>query len=106
MSGKIELKVRKGYSKDKRYNYYPEWFLEITDEDDENLTVNISPSWEALKNLIRDIKIHELRVDKTRERKNDADRWEWAMKEAIEEAQTTIKDFEIPEIYTEQELKK
>jgi len=99
MSGKIEVKIRLGKSMDSRYDSYPEWFLEITDEEDSNKKVKLSPNWIDLKNLIREVKVHELRIDKTRDRKNDADKWEWAMREAIEESQTKLNDFDIPEIY-------
>lgn len=106
MSGKIEVKQRLGNSKDPKYDKYVEWYLEITDEFNPNNKVNVSPSWIDLKNLIRDIKLHEMRIDLTRDRKNDADKWEWAMNEAIQEAQTQISDFEIPEIYYKPKLTK
>ncbi len=123
MTGKIEVKVKLGLSKSARYNYigpsgtkedgYPFWYLEVTggEEIDKNgkptgniTTVKLTPSWFQLKELIRDVKVHEIRVDKTRERKNDADRWDKTMQEAITEAQTQISDFEIPKIYYEPKL--
>ncbi|KKM71124.1 hypothetical protein LCGC14_1433850 [marine sediment metagenome] len=131
MSGKIELKTRKGRSwiwcldcdegfksfgnKDtvcpkcnksnlgNVYNYYPEWYLEITGEDSNKIT--ISPTWDQLKEFIKDVKIHEMRVTKYRKRKEDADKWMDTIKKASKELQTEIQDFEnIPDIYKTQEI--
>lgn len=99
MSGRIELKIRLAKSNDKRYDSYPEWFIEVTDESDENKKVRLSPTWEDIKNFIKEVKLHELRINLTRERKNDADHWDWALKTAIKEAQKELSDFEIPDIY-------
>ena len=132
MSGKIEVKIRLGMSwiycfnckkgfkgfgskeivcpickKENLgnvYDSYPEWYIEITDEKDSNKKVKLSPSWNQIKEFIRDVKVHELRVDKTRERKNDADKWEREIKSASDEAQTMIQDFDIPEIYYKPKL--
>ena len=132
MSGKIELKTRKGMNQifcfdckksfkafgskglicpicnkdslSKVYNYYPEWYLEITGEDNNQIT--ISPSWEQLKNFIKDVKIHEMFIDKFRERNKDADRWMETITAASKELQTELSHFnnlEIPEIYKHQE---
>ncbi len=133
MTGKIELKVRKGKSwvwcfscksgfktfgfenticpicKESNlgqvYNYYPEWYIEVTDEDDKTKKVNLSPDWNQIKDFIRDVKIHEIRVDQTRERKKDADNWQEEIEKASEEAQTKIGDFEnIRDIYKQQKI--
>lgn len=109
MSGSIKLKVRKGKSKDKRYDYYPEWYIEVTDEDDNNKKVILSPSWKQIKNLIKDVKIHEIRIDKYRDRKDDADNWMREITNASKELQTEIQHFEeenIPDIYKKQKLTK
>lgn len=99
MSGKIELKTRIGLSKNPWVVGYPEWFLEITGEDDKT-KINISPSWDDIENLITSIKVHELRTDKCVERKNDADRWQETVEKASNRAQSKLKEFtEIPEIY-------
>jgi len=131
MSGKIELKTRqgKGYvwcfkcnrgfktygtidtvcpycnedNLGKVYNYYPEWYLEINGEDDNK--ISISPSWEQLKQLIKDIKLHEMLVDKYKDRKNDADRWMDTITQASKELQTELWHHEeknIPDIYKNQ----
>ena len=68
MSGKIEVKIRLGLSKTPDILGYPEWCLEITDEDDENKKVILSPSWPDLQLFISEVKVHEVRVDKKRER--------------------------------------
>ena len=135
MTGKIELKSRKGCSfiwcfdcekgfkafgtedmkcpvckKDKLgkvYNYYPEWYLEITGEDETKIT--ISPTWNQIKQFIKDVKIHEMRIDKYRDRKDDADNWMKEITNASKELQTELSHFEeknIPEIYKEQQLLK
>jgi len=131
MSGKIELKTREGRNtifcfdckesfkefgsknlvcpickKDnlsKIYNYYPEWFLEITGEDNNKIT--ISPTWNQIKQFIKDVKIHEMFIDKFRERNKDADRWMETITNASKELQTELShfdDLEIPEIYKNQ----
>lgn len=122
MTGKVKVKVKLGYSKDERYigpsgtrdDGYPFWYLEITGGEDVDKqgncigkisTVSLTPSWTQLKTLIKDIKVHEIRVDLNRERKNDADRWQEIMKQAIEEAQTKIKDFDLPGIYNKPEFR-
>lgn len=71
MSGKIEFKVRKGISKNGRYHYYPEWYLECTDESNFS-KVKLSPSYNELSEILKTIIQHEKKVDKTRERKQDA----------------------------------
>ena len=104
MTGKIEVQVRIGQSKDTRYDSYPEWYMKVTGECGKS--VILSPNWPQLQDFIKDVKIHEMRVDLTRElRENDADNWEESIKQAAEEAQRQIKDFEIPEIYYVPKLK-
>ena len=121
MSGKIELKVKLGTSLDKRYigpsgtikDGYPFWYLEIiggedVDEDGRCIgkisSVVLAPTWKQFKELIREIRVHERRIDLTRERKNDTGNWENAMNKAIKESQTKLKEFEIPEIYNKPEF--
>lgn len=70
MSGKIELKVRKGFSKDRRYNYYPEAYLLVTGEDGN--TVSISPKYLELMKMLMDFRMHELKIDLTRKRVGQA----------------------------------
>ena len=50
MSGKITVKVRKGKSKDPRYSYYPEWYIEIKGEDGTITTV--SPTFNELADIL------------------------------------------------------
>lgn len=131
MSGKIELKTREGkalircfdcnksfyaYGSEntfcplcnggnlsKVYNYYPEWYLEITGEDQNKIT--ISPSWTQIKQFIKDVKLHEIRVDRYKDRKKNADRWMDTITDASRELQTEIFSHEeknIPDIYKNQ----
>ncbi|KKM23970.1 hypothetical protein LCGC14_1609760, partial [marine sediment metagenome] len=82
----------------KVYNYYPEWYLEITGEDETKIT--ISPTWNQIKQFIKDVKIHEMRIDKYRDRKDDADNWMKEITNASKELQTELSHFEeknIPE---------
>lgn len=100
MSGEIEVKVRAGKSKDTRYDEYTEWYLEITGED--GTKISISPSFPDLRKMLRDIALHEFRVDATRTRNKDMIK---QMKKVIlddnlvKEAQTDFDAFNIPEIY-------
>jgi len=102
MSGKIEVKVRPGKSLDIRYKAYPEWYLEILGENGDITT--LSPSFSDLRRMLKDILVHEFRVDATRKRKKDMIK---EMKEVvlddklISEAQTDFKMFSIPKEYTE-----
>jgi len=67
MSGTIKSKIRLSRSKDKRYNLYPEIFWEVTGED--GTTTQLSPSYDDLVRALIDFRRHELKVDKTRQRK-------------------------------------
>lgn len=99
MSGKIEVEIRIGHSKNPLLVGYPYWGLVITDETS-GKEVRVAPSWNDLKEVMRDIKVHEVRTDKSIKRKNDADRWQKSIEEASKEAQRRLEDFKIPEIYT------
>ena len=103
MSGLINVKIRKGKSLDPRYEYYPEWYLEIKDEDGRMLS-NVSPSYRDVEKVLIDILVHELRVDRTRDRRPDFVKWRRWLKslstdKLIEKAQTEINAYDIPEIY-------
>ena len=71
MSGKIEVKIRQGVSKDKRYKYYPEWYLEVTDENGVD-KVKLSPTFEELCEVLKKIIQHEKKVNHTRDRRKEA----------------------------------
>jgi len=73
MSGKIIVKVRKGVSKDPRYSYYPEWYLEVKGEDGTITTV--SPTFNELADILVKILLHEKKVDLTRKRKPDFEKY-------------------------------
>jgi ABC-type transport system substrate-binding protein len=105
MSGSITLKVRKGRSLDPRYKYYPEWYLEVKDEGSKKTCI-VSPSYTKVETILIDILVHELRVDKTRNRRPDFVKWRKWLKDLstdklIEKAQTEVDMYNIPEIYYE-----
>lgn len=123
MSGTIDVKVKLGLSKDKRYtgpsetvdDGYPFWYIEVIGGEDVDKdggvigkisSVKLAPTWKQFQDLIRDVKLHELRVDLTRERKKDANNWENAIVQANRESQTKLDDFKIPEIYNEPKFDK
>jgi tRNA-dihydrouridine synthase len=84
MSGRITVKVRKGISKDPRYSYYPEWFLEIEGEDGTKTTV--SPTFEEVANILIEILKHEKKVDLTRKRKPNFEKYKNYLLQKINEA--------------------
>jgi len=68
MSGKIDVKTRAGASKDPRYSAYSEWYMEVTDEDEDKKVI-VSPSFLELIDALVEIGKHEYMVDITRERR-------------------------------------
>jgi len=90
MTGQINLKVRNGFSKDARYKYYPYWYLEII--GDGNKKVNITPSFEQIRNLLIDIFNHEKMVDNSRNRIHDAPKWIKYLENTLEEIKEEIKN--------------
>jgi hypothetical protein len=97
MSGKISVKVRIGTSHNGSYNCYPEWYLEVEGED--GVKTRLSPKFEDLKNVIRDILLHEKKVDMTRDRVPNFPKWKEFLKKVIEETEK-IKPENIELIYT------
>jgi len=85
MSGRIIVKVRKGVSKDPKYSYYPEWFLEIEGEDGTKTTV--SPTFEEVANILIEILKHEKKVDLTRKRKPNFEKYKNYLLQKINEAE-------------------
>lgn len=67
MSGDICLKIRKGRSKDIRYDFYPEAYWEVTGECGKK--VILSPSYSLICEKLVEFRKHELKVDRTRQRK-------------------------------------
>jgi len=97
MSGRIELKVREGTSKDVRYRYYPEAYWEVTGEN--GLKVNISPSYKILRNALVDFRKHELKVDKTRRRTTYVSKLIKMLEDLLREVrQTELNEYEIENI--------
>ena len=72
MSGAIKLESRLGKSKDPRYESYPEWYFIVTDEDNIR-KVKVSPKYDELGNILKQIIEHEIRNDKERKRNGDAE---------------------------------
>lgn len=103
MSGKIKLKARKGKSLDNRYKYYPEAYLELTDENMKD-KIKLSPSYNDLKNMIIEFRKHELKVDHTRKRKNYTSKLISMMEKLLEELkQIKLTEYNhIEKIYKEQ----
>jgi len=91
MSGKIIVKLRKGVSKDPRYSYYPEWCLEIKGEDGTITTV--SPTFNELAGILVKILLHEKKVDLTRKRKPDFEKYMNYLISRIEELEETDSPF-------------
>jgi hypothetical protein len=101
MSGKIKVKVRLGKSKNSRYSYYPEWYLEVEGED--GIKTTLSPTFEEMIMAIRDILIHERKVDMTRERKPDFERWKQKLLQTIKEVESMKIDLRFDDyIYLQQ----
>jgi len=91
MSGKITVKVRKGVSKDPRYSYYPEWYLEIKGED--GTVTTVSPTFNELADILVKILLHEKKVDLTRKRKPDFEKYMNYLINRIEELEETDSPF-------------
>lgn len=100
MSGKMELKVRAGKSRDPRYDRYPEWYLEIEGED--GVKTKLSPSFPVMRKILKDILVHEYRNDATRFRRPDfMKKLKMLMMsdQLFAEAQIDFECLDIPEIY-------
>lgn len=98
MTGKIELIVKIGYSKKPSYDSYPYWALRVTGESGKNHVI-LTPEKRQIECLLRDIIVHEMRVDLTRDRKPDAIKWKTRFQNVLEESQRKVKDYDIPQIY-------
>jgi len=85
MSGQIKVKVRKGISKDPRYAYYPEWYLEI--EGENNTKTTISPKFDEMTNILIEILKHEKKVDLTRKRKPNFEKYKDYLLSKIKEVE-------------------
>jgi len=102
--------VYQGKSRDPKYKTYPAWrlFVRIPERNViyENgfAEIRVTPSYPALETFLKDILVHELRVDSTRHRKSDFKvkrRWlkDLIWDKLINEAQTEVNHFEFPKIY-------
>jgi hypothetical protein len=97
---KICLLIRKGRSKDKRYDWYPNWSVEIKGENGESITW--TPTKKLILSFIDEFLIHEARVDMTRSRKSDTEVYKKHINKIILNIQSTLRTFEIPDIYKQQ----
>lgn len=107
MAGNIKLIIEKGKPKSidgkqliPNLVYYPNWSWEITPRDKNEGRIIVSPRYDELKQLLKDILCHELRVDIAIGRKSNFARYtKFFSPVFIEEAQRTITNFELPDIY-------
>ena len=104
--------VYQGTSLDRKYTSYPAWRLFVRIPDRNVIHVNgfseirVTPSYPALEMFLKDILVHELRVDSTRHRKSDFKikrRWlkDLIWDKLIYEAQTEVATFDLPKIYSQ-----
>lgn len=100
MSGKIDVLVRAGKSKDPKYSQYCEWYLEVEGED--GVKTKLSPTFPEMRRILKKILIHEYRNDATRFRRPDfMKKMRMLMMEdpLFAEAQMDFEAYDIPEIY-------
>ena len=105
---KIVVDVRKGTSKDPRYEYYPEQYWQVKCEDGE--IQNVSPTHENTCDMLIDIAEHEIKVDITRSRQPYAPKFLRMLEVRVAMIKEMIKHGyekeEIEEIYNEINTKK
>ena len=101
---KMALLIRKRFPKDKRYNWYPNWSVEIEGETGEIITW--SPTKKLILNFIDEFLIHEARVDMTRNRKSDTEVYKKHIQEIVLNVQNTLRKWDIPEVYKKQNEKR
>ena len=99
MSGEIKIIFRRGLSKDRRYPYYPYWCIEVTDEDNYEKKAIITLSHVDLKNLLEMAMKQEIWVDITRKRNPDFGKWKKFFEDIMTRVQSSLSDFDIPNIY-------
>lgn len=100
VSGKIDVSVRAGKSKDPKYSQYCEWYLEVEGED--GVTTTLSPPFSDMRRILKEILIHEYRNDATRFRRPDfMKKMRMLMMEdqLFAEAQMDFEAYDIPDIY-------
>jgi len=107
MSGRIEFKVRPGDSYDPRFEYYPEWYLKIIGENEQE--IDVSPTYNDVWQLLVKMLQHERINDKMRGRRPDFDIKRKSILDIIDreklirDAQTGLDEpeFSIPQEYIE-----
>jgi len=99
---KCNLLVRKGLSKDPKYNWYLYWSLELKSEQGNKITW--TPTRELFMSIIEEFLIHESRNDITRKRNSDTIIYKERMNEIKKAIENVLKNSKIPEIYKKQEI--
>jgi len=88
----LKFKVIRGKSDDPRYSRYPYWGLELPDKD-------CAPTRNLIYALLKEILIHETRVDMTRNRKSDSIIWKKRLIEIGNSIQRSLEEYTFPDIY-------
>ncbi len=107
MSGKIDVIIEKGKPRIKNGRqlrpdliYYPYWSLEVTDRNNSKIKSIVTPSYLELKKVLKEILVHELRVDVAIGKRNEFKKYkEFFSPEYVEEAQRKITEYGLPELY-------
>lgn len=108
--GKFGLYVYQGTSLDKKYKKYPAWRLFVKVPESRVLhnngmaEIRVTPTYPALEMFLRDVLVHEYRVDITRSRKSDfraKNTWLRSLvwDKLLTEAQMEVGVYNIPKIY-------
>jgi hypothetical protein len=94
----IELVIEKGIPKRKDLQYYPYWSLKITDRSGKN-EVTITPKFNQIEKLLREILTHEKQVDYITNRNSEFSKWRTFLTTILLEIeQEEIFETEIPEV--------
>lgn len=88
----LKFQVIKGKSNDPRYSWYPFWGLELPDKE-------CAPTRNLIYALLKEILIHETRVDMTRNRKSDSIIWKKRLIEIGNSIQRSLEECTFPDIY-------
>ena len=97
---KMKFIVRKGKSEDVKYNWYPNWSIEFTGEN-ENITT-WTPTRDLTFSFIEEIFRHELSVDVTRHREEELKVYEKLLLNMILNIKKYVSKYGIPEVYKKQ----
>ncbi len=98
---KVSIVIRKGNSSDKKYKWFPYWGIEFISQEG-NKTTWI-PTKDLIISIFDEFLLHETRIDNTRDRKEDLQKYQETMKNILLRVQQKLNDFEIPKCYKRQE---